>query len=139
MGRARDARARAGERDERAGVDGRVSILGRHERERERAMGDAWERRDGDARWRTRSTRATRAGARRATTPTRAGSAVDLAGKPNEEVKVLVVGATVYIGKFVTRELCARGYDGRRSRERRAVSVERRARTTRRRCLRTPP
>ncbi len=25
-------------------------ILGRHERERERAMGDAWERRDGDAR-----------------------------------------------------------------------------------------
>ena len=36
---------------------------------------------------------------------------MDLAGKPNEEVKVLVVGATGYIGKFVTRELCARGYD----------------------------
>ena len=27
-----------------------MCILGRHERERERAMGDAWERRDGDAR-----------------------------------------------------------------------------------------
>jgi len=44
-------RARESERARRApGVDGRVFILGRHERERERAMGDAWERRDGDAR-----------------------------------------------------------------------------------------
>ena len=40
---------------------------------------------------------------------------MDLAGKPNEEVKVLVVGATGYIGKFVTREL----WSGRRLRGRR--------------------
>ena len=50
--------------------------------------------------------------ARRATAATtRCGSAKDLEGKPNSEVRVLVVGATGYIGKFVTRELCARGYD----------------------------
>ncbi|CEG01792.1 NAD(P)-binding domain [Ostreococcus tauri] len=41
----------------------------------------------------------------------RAASAVELEGRENGEVKVLVVGATGYIGKFVTRELCARGYD----------------------------
>ena len=29
----------------------------------------------------------------------------------NKDVKVLVVGATGYIGKFVTNELCSQGYD----------------------------
>ena len=44
----RHTRARASET--RAGRDGRALHLGRHECERERAMGDAWERRDDDAR-----------------------------------------------------------------------------------------
>jgi len=34
-----------------------------------------------------------------------------LSTKANKDVRVLVVGATGYIGKYVTRELCARGYD----------------------------
>lgn len=38
-------------------------------------------------------------------------SASELQGKENKDVRVLVVGATGYIGKYVTRELCARGYD----------------------------
>lgn len=46
----RETRARERASETSAGVDGRVSVLGRHERERQRAMGDAWERRDGDAR-----------------------------------------------------------------------------------------
>ena len=111
MGRARDARARASERDEREGSTDACVFSD----DMSASASARWAMCGSDAMatrgWRTRSTRATRAGARRATTPTRAGSAVDLAGKPNEEVKVLVVGATGYIGKFVTRELCARGYD----------------------------
>ena len=31
--------------------------------------------------------------------------------KENKDCKVLVVGGTGYIGKFVVRELCAQGYD----------------------------
>ena len=34
-----------------------------------------------------------------------------LLAKENKDVKVLVVGATGYIGKFVTNELCNQGYD----------------------------
>ena len=48
---------------------------------------------------------------RRGALSVRAASASELAGRENKDVKVLVVGATGYIGKFVTRELCARGYD----------------------------
>ena len=43
----------------------------------------------------------------------RAESAKNTAALPseNKDVKVLVVGATGYIGKFVTNELCTQGYD----------------------------
>ncbi|EEH55039.1 3,8-divinyl protochlorophyllide a 8-vinyl reductase [Micromonas pusilla CCMP1545] len=47
--------------------------------------------------------------ARRVSTTPRA-SIADLP-KDNASVKVLVVGGTGYIGKFVVRELCAQGYD----------------------------
>ena len=47
--------------------------------------------------------------ARRAVRPVRAAIA-DLP-KENAQTKVLVVGGTGYIGKFVVRELCAQGYD----------------------------
>lgn len=49
--------------------------------------------------------------ARRGGRAIRAASAAELASEENKDVKVLVVGATGYIGKYVTRELCARGYD----------------------------
>jgi divinyl chlorophyllide a 8-vinyl-reductase len=55
---------------------------------------------------RARST--ARVAARRAVTPR--ASIADLP-KENKDTKVLVVGGTGYIGKFVVRELCAQGYD----------------------------
>ena len=57
------------------------------------------------AQLRARSARGT---ARRAVTPR-----ASLADLPKEikDTKVLVVGGTGYIGKFVERELCAQGYD----------------------------
>ena len=57
------------------------------------------------AQLRARSARGT---ARRAVTPR--ASLADLP-KENKDTKVLVVGGTGYIGKFVVRELCAQGYD----------------------------
>jgi divinyl chlorophyllide a 8-vinyl-reductase len=58
------------------------------------------------AQLRARST--ARVAARRAVTPR--ASIADLP-KENKDTKVLVVGGTGYIGKFVVRELCAQGYD----------------------------
>ncbi len=40
-----------------------------------------------------------------------ASAAADLASKAPKDVRVLVVGCTGYIGKFVTRELVRRGYN----------------------------
>ena len=45
------------------------------------------------------------------TMPRAMASVSELQGKENKDVRVLVVGATGYIGKYVTRELCARGYN----------------------------
>jgi len=55
-----------------------------------------------------RSRSAARVSTRRAMPPR--ASIADIP-KENKETKVLVVGGTGYIGKFVVRELCAQGYD----------------------------
>ena len=48
---------------------------------------------------------------RAGTPPVRVRASIEDLPKENKECKVLVVGGTGYIGKFVVRELCARGYD----------------------------
>jgi divinyl chlorophyllide a 8-vinyl-reductase len=49
---------------------------------------------------------------RRSAMPVRASAPVDdYRQRPKSGVRVLVVGATGYIGKFVVRELVRRGYD----------------------------
>jgi NmrA-like family len=57
--------------------------------------------------WRTQRMRA----ARQQDAPTSAAAGDDWRQKDPKDVRVLIVGSTGYIGKFVTRELVKRGYN----------------------------